>query len=442
MSLLLRDVLHGDATTHIYIEGDRIVALGEAREADSVIDGRGKAVLPGLVNAHTHAAMTLMRGFSDDLPLMEWLNGHIWPLERGLRAEHVYHGTRLAALEMIRSGTTLFCDMYYHPREAARATESLGLRAVLGLPLIDFLLGRHDDPEGWILDELTALEGQGSERRAPEGQASDGRVPEGRALMTPALSPHAVYTVGTTRWEWVARTAAERGLLVHTHLAETAHEVAECRAAHGASPTAYLDRLGVLGPHVVAAHGVHLDDDDIALLAARGVNIVHCPASNHKLAVGGAFRYRALRSAVVNVALGTDGPASSNNLDLFQAMRLASLAEKRRQGDPTALPVREALALASANGYAALGLPEGGRIAVGALADLILMDLQRPEMVPNHCYLSNAVYSASGAVVDTTIIAGKVVMERGVVPGEAQILADAQAAAEDLVARWEGAKKA
>ena len=432
MSLLLRDVLHGETTTHIYIEGDRIVTLGEAREADGVIDGRGKAVLPGLVNAHTHAGMALMRGFSDDVPLMEWLNDHVWPLERGLRAEHVYHGTRLAALEMIRNGTTAFCDMYYHPREVARAAESLGLRAVLGLPLIDFLLDRHDDPEGWIFDELAALAG-----RAPEGQ-----VPEGRALVTPALGPHAVYTVGTARWEWVARTAAERGLLVHTHLHETAQEVAECRAAHGDSPVAYLDRLGVLGPHVVAAHGVHLDDDDIALLAARGVSIAHCPASNHKLAVGGAFRYRALREAGVNVALGTDGPVSSNNLDLFQAMRLASLVQKRQQDDPTALPVREALALASANGYAALGMPEGGRIAVGALADLVLIDLNRPEMVPNHSYLSNAVYSASGAVVDTVVIAGKVVMESGIVPGEAEILADAQAAAEDLVARWEGAKKA
>jgi 5-methylthioadenosine/S-adenosylhomocysteine deaminase len=418
VSLLVRDALVDGAPTSIHVEDGRIAALGEEREADRVIDASGLHAFPSMKNGHTHAAMTLFRGYGDDIPLMEWLQTKIWPAELNLTEEDVYHGTRLALLEMIRGGTTYLMDMYWHRDGVARAVHEMGVKAHLSSVFID--LG---DPE-------KAAEQQ---ERTFERLAARDRF--GPRVMF-ALGPHAIYTVSTESLEWIADLARKEDLLVHIHLSETEAEVADCTTAHGLRPAALLERLGLVGPNLVAAHGVWLDQEEREMLAAAGATIVTNPTSNLKLAVGGIFPYREAREAGLRVALGTDGAASNNNLDMIEEMKLAALVQKHRTGDPTELPAREALALATTSASEAFRLGPGG-IEPGAAADLMLVDLGDPATQPVHDPVSNLVYAANAAQVRTTICDGRVLMHdrKLEVADEGEIVREATRAARGLLAR-------
>lgn len=424
---LIRGVRHEDRTVDVAIADDGTIAAigadaGREHEYDHVIEGRGRVLLPGLANTHTHAAMTLLRGYADDMLLQPWLAERIWPLEAHLRGDDVYWGTRLACLEMITTGTIGFNDMYFFMESAARAADEAGLRATLSYGFID--LGD-------------------SEKREHECRATEDLVSHVSRMANPrigaAVGPHAVYTVSEEGRSWCAEFAKERGIGVHVHLAETRTEVDDAVAATGKRPVQLQDEAGLLGPRTVAAHGCWLDDAECRLLAERGTTVSHNPASNMKLATGRAMPYPALKAAGARVALGTDGCASNNSLDLFEEMKTAALLQKFAWNDPTALPAREALGLATTHAHAALGWA-GGRLEPGAPADLVLLETSTPCNTPLHHPVSNAVYACPGSAVTTTICNGRVLMHERVVPGADEVLAGARQAAGALLARAAAAR--
>ncbi len=362
------------------------------REGDRVLDGAGRALVPGLVNAHTHAAMTLFRGYADDLPLMVWLEQHIWPAEAKLEPEDVYWGTRLACAEMIRTGTVAFWDMYWQPGATARAVEDAGLRARIGAPLID-----GNDPTG-------------AEKLRADAEAGlvelEGRGPR----IAPALAPHAIYTVSEPSLRWLGDLSRERGIPIHIHLSETESEVDACVAANGVRPAEYLDRLGVLGPRTLLAHSVWLDDRERELIAASGATIVTNPNANMKLAVGATFDLPAARAAGIPVALGTDGAGSNNALDLLGEVKQLALVQKMRAGDPATLPAHDAWAIATAAAAPLIGAaPE---LEVGVPADFLLVDLDAPALALGELE-PGLVYAADASVIDANVVAGRVLLERG-----------------------------
>jgi 5-methylthioadenosine/S-adenosylhomocysteine deaminase len=445
MSLLIRDVLLDGRPASIRIRDGAISAIHEAGSrgaddgngpgpagegdagaagdgnppaADRVIDGSGLHAFPALRNSHTHAAMTLFRGWGDDMPLMEWLRTRIWPAEALLTDDDVYHGARLACLEMIRGGTVYLNDMYWHHAGVGRAVEEMGLRAHIGAVFIDF--GDGDAAERQREAVVRQVEQRGN---------------LGPRLRV-AITPHAIYTVTPESLEWAGELARAEGLPLHIHLSETQEEVDQCVAAHGVRPAALLDRLGLVGPNLVAAHGVYLDPDEIGLLADAGATVVTNPTANLKLATGGIFDYATARAAGLRVALGTDGAASNNNLDLIDEMKIAALVQKHRSRDAACLPAREALELATSNAARAFGLGSG-RIEPGAPADLMLVDLSHPSTQPVHDPVSALVYAANARAVHTTICDGQVLMHAGrvEVADEAEIVASAVAAARGLVER-------
>ena len=417
MSLLLRQVILDGKMVDILVENGLISRISPVLEdvvADQVIEGGGKAVVPGLYNGHTHAAMTLFRGYADDMELLPWLTTKIWPLEEKLTEELVYHGARLACLEMIKSGTVFFNDMYWHFHGTAKAVEEMGLRAALSAVIIDL-----DDPQR-LKEQIAA--------NRDLFQAS--RDYSDRLQF--ALGPHAIYTVSRAGLEWVRDFSAENDLLIHLHLSETEQEVRDCLEKNGLRPVEYLADIGLLNEKLVAAHAVWLDAGEIASLAKNRVKVINNPISNMKLAVGKSFAYRHFVEPGVLVGLGTDGCASNNNLDMFETMKFSALLQKFSVNDPTVQPAAEAWRMATVDGAKIFGL-EGGIIAEGRPADLLLIDTDRPEMVPGHNLISDLVYSASGAVVDTTIVAGKVLMHKRQVDGEEEIIAQAKDAARKLL---------
>ncbi|MEE9115624.1 MAG: amidohydrolase [Thermoplasmata archaeon] len=417
MSILIENVLHDGDRTNIYVEGSRITDIGPKVEADQTIDGSNHAVLPGLVNTHTHAAMTLFRGYADDMLLQEWLRDKIRPLESKFVPEDIYWGTRLACLEMIRSGTTCFNDMYFHMDQQAKAVEESGIRGVLSEGFVDFF--QPDLSEELLkqsMDLIRKVQSMGCDR------------------ITPALGPHAIYTVTESSLRRFKEISDEEGLLIHFHLSETQEEVENCKKTHGKSPVGYLKDIGFLGSNLVAAHSVWLDESEIAMLADAHVKVSHNPVSNMKLAVGRALPYKGMLQAGINVSLGTDGTASNNNLDMFESMKFAALLQKFSTNDPTVLPAGEVLGMATAKGAEALRI-DAGVVKVGKLADLILVDLRSPAFNPNHDFTSNLVYSANGSCVDTVICDGKVLMLDGHVEGEEDVMEGAAGAAQDLVRR-------
>lgn len=417
--------LDGEDVT-VRVEEGRIAELGpdvRPLEDDEVVEAEGKALVRGLVNGHTHAAMTLFRGYGDDMPLMEWLEGKIWPAEARLTEEDVYWGARLACLEMISSGTVTFWDMYWYPEATARAVADAGLRAVIGAPLIDQGSAASGDLRELALrslDEVAAV----AQDAAPAVAAGAAGADSGpRAPIAPALAPHAIYTVSEESLRWIAELSAERRVPVHIHLAETEQEVRDCLEAHGARPAAYLDRLGLLGPRTVIAHGVWLDESELDLLAEREVTVVTNPVANQKLAVGGPFPYLAARRREVRIGLGTDGPGSNNSLDLLADAKHFALIQKHAAGDPAAVTAEESWRIATGLGSPLLGVaPEGSttRLAVGDPADFLLVRADAPELIPGDL-VANLVYAASGAVVDTTVVAGRVLMRGGVVVGADEV---------------------
>jgi len=349
------------------------------------------ALLPGLVNAHTHAAMALMRGLADDLPLMEWLTRHIWPAE----AQHVspalvYEGTLLACAEMIRGGITCFNDMYFFPEEAARAAMTAGMRAALGMICIEFPTAYASDAQDYLHKGMAMRDAL---RHEP--------------LLSFCMAPHAPYTVQDATFERIVTYAEELQVPIHLHVHETLQEIDESVQRHGVRPLQRLHRLGAVGPGLIAVHAVHLDDAEIELLAACGSHVAHCPSSNLKLGSGIAALAR-LRAAGVNVALGTDSAASNNRLDLLQEMRTAALLAKGSTRDPTAVPAEDALHVATLGGARALGLESSiGTLTPGKLADLVAVDLAALELSPAYHPLSHLAYAAGRDNVSDVWVAGR-----------------------------------
>ncbi|SRR5581483_5814671 len=405
MALAITGATLDGTTVGLRIEDGRIAELGPgvaAQAGDERLDATGLAILPGLVNAHTHAAMTLFRGRGDDLPLMEWLRTSVWPAEARLEAEDVYWGTRLACAEMIRGGITRFWDMYWFPEAIRRAVEDAGMRARVAAPLVD-------------------TGGPGLPGSVREAAARSLDALEDGGLVEPALGPHAIYTVSEPALRWIAELAGERGLPVHIHLSETEGEVQECVAAHGMRPAHYLDSVGLLGPQTLLAHGVWLDDAELGLIAERGATVVTNPVANMKLAVGRAFPWPAARARGVALGIGTDGPGSNNSLDLLADLKAFALLQKHAARDPAVATAAEAWQLATGQ---LSPLLSGPPIAPGAPADLILVRAGAPELALGD-FTAGLVYAASASVVDTTIVAGRVLMRGGVIEGLEEIVASA-----------------
>ncbi|OPX62978.1 amidohydrolase family protein [Methanoregula sp. PtaB.Bin085] len=423
-AILIADVQVNGKNADIFVRDDGTIgAIGEGvrkqhtGEADIIIDGNGAIALPGLVNTHTHAAMSLLRGYADDMILQDWLSQKIWPLEAHLTPPDVYWGTKLACLEMIRTGTTAFNDMYFMMEEAARAVGEAGIRAVLSYGFID------------LFD---------AGKREAECRATENLVRHIRSLdnprITAAAGPHAPYTVSPDGLKWCAEFAREEKIGIHIHLSETEKEVNDCIAQHGKRPAVLLDECGILTPRTVAAHCCWLDEAECTLLGKRGVSASHNPTSNMKLATNRAMPWHWLKDAGANVCLGTDGCASNNNLDMFEEAKTAAILQKFFWNNPTLLPAQEALAMATANGARGLGLATG-RLLPGTPADIILVAVHEACNTPLHNAMSNIVYSCNGGAVETTICDGRVLMLNREVPGEKEILEGASAAAADLVRR-------
>jgi len=403
----------------IYIEDGVIAGVGKVEcEAETVIDGAGKMALPAFINAHTHAAMTLLRGYADDLPLKQWLEQKIWPLERKLTEYHCYWGALLACIEMAKAGCSCFLDMYFYPEATAEAAVKVGLKAVISYGMFDF-----NDPS------LTEQQLEGARRFL--GKASELRMKG----VEPALGPHAPYTCSDRLLMEAAELARRNRVLLHIHLAETVEEVDEFKRRYGRTEIEHLDRLGVLGPDVVAAHCVHLSRRDVRLLARRGVKVVHCPVSNLKLGSGIAPVTELLK-AKVTVALGTDGAASNNSLSMLGAIKLAALLQKALYRDPSAISAQQVLDMATLGGALSLNL-RSGKLAEGYRGDVVLLDLNRPSYTPLFSPTSHVVYASEGTEAYTLVVDGRVIVSRGKVVSidERSVIREASRAARDLVAR-------
>ena len=387
----------------VAIDGATIVAVGTAGDLDAKyaardrIDARGQIVMPGLINTHTHAPMVLFRGLADDMALMDWLTQYIFPAEKAtVSPEFVRIGTRLAALEMIESGTTTYADMYYFEEVIAEATRDAGLRAVLGQTVIRFPVADAATPEEALARTETFL----------RDWANDG-------LIVPAVAPHAPYTLTSETLKAARALANKYSAPLLIHLAETRDEVGTIAKDHQASPAMFLDSLGLWTGRSLAAHAVWVDEADMTMLAARGVGLSHNPESNMKLASGTA-PVPAWLTHGIRAGLGTDGAASNNDLDMFEAMRTAALLHKHASGDPRVLPARQALELATSRGAAALGL-EGkiGTLQAGKLADVITVSTSSARQTPMFDPLSHLVYVTRGTDVRTTVVNGRVLMKDG-----------------------------
>lgn len=380
----------------VLIQGDRIAAIVPQHEADEhyrakeVIDLPTHVVLPGLINTHGHAAMSLFRGMADDLPLMSWLNDHIWPAEGAFISESfIADGTQLAMAEMLRTGTTTFSDMYFFPEIVAQLAHDAGMRAQVCFPLLDF-------PTPW---------GSGPDEYLSKGRAFIEQWAD-NAFISPAIGPHAPYTVSDDPLARAVALSEETGAAIQIHLHETAFEVADAIEKTGIRPTARMAGLGLLGPNTQCVHMTQIDESDLALLKQTGAHVIHCPESNLKLA-SGLSPVQKMREAGVNVAIGTDGAASNNDLDLFGELSTAAMLAKAVAEDASALSAHEALAMATIAGARAIGREhELGTLEPGKLADLIAVDLSDPFLQPVYDPASHLVYSRHGRQVSHSWIGG------------------------------------
>ena len=386
--LLIKNVLLDGRTRNILIEGKRFKDLDAPAEiADAqALDATGMAILPALYNTHTHAAMTLLRGYADDMPLQKWLQEYIWPYEDKLTPDDILRGSELAAKEMVASGSVFFNDMYFDIEQTIDVVNRTGMRATIGITVME--------------SHSKAVSEEKKEFVRHWQDPTGGRI-------RLAMAPHAIYTVGERKLRDCAAFARENGMMIHIHLAETVTEENDCLREHGMTPIRYLDSIGFLGPDVVAAHCVHVDDEEAAILAERGVTISHCPCSNLKLG-SGLFPYERLMKAGCRITLGTDGASSSNNLDLREAMKFAALLAKAG-GDPELLPAEEVFRWASRNGAEGFGL-DAGVVAEGRLADCLLVDLSDIRMQPCHNLVSNFVYAADSRCIKHVVCDGRVIL--------------------------------
>ncbi len=405
----------------VAVRNGRILAVLPSSEARLRYQAEQRVVLdehiliPGLINLHTHAAMSLMRGIADDLPLLDWLQQHIWPIEAAhMSPQFVLDGTRLACREMLKGGITCFNDMYFFPDAAATAASELGMRAALGITTLEFPTPYASDADDYIDKGLAVRE---KWRDNP--------------LLSFCLAPHAPYTVSDASFERILTLSEQLNLPIHCHVQETRHEVEESQHLHQQSPLARLHRLGLLGPGFIGVHAVHLDEDELQLLARTGCSVAHCPTSNLKLASGIAPVAR-MRQLGINIGLGTDGAASNNRFDLFGEMRLAALLAKGSTGDASALPAHAALRMATLNGAIALGLGDKtGSISIGKAADLCAVHLGSLENQPCYDPVSHLVHVAGRECVSHVWVAGKCCVEHKT------LLANGQNDLESAIALWQ-----
>lgn len=412
-TVLLKNISAEGVASNILIEGSHIAKVVPADvevavpEGAEVMDCTGKAVLPGLVNMHTHAGMAMMRGVGEDIAFHEWLD-RIWKVESNINDEYVYHATKVACLEMIKTGTTTFNDHYWHMPMGHKAAMEMGLRAALAYVICD----RNDPAE--VERQMTQC------REMYEYSLQWGDMTQF------VIAIHAIYSVSEPLMLWAVDFAREHGLKIHIHVSETEKEIRDCMAQHdGMSPVEYLDSLGILGPDVTAAHTLWLSENDIRILGERKVNCVHNVNSNLKLASGYRFLYNELRDAGANICLGTDGCASSNNLDMLETMKTSAMIQKAWRGDPSAMPLNELLDMATVNGCKALGI-NAGKVEEGCLADLLIIDTENYNFLSPGSFLANFVYSAHSDCVDSVICNGKFVMRNRGVEGEKEILEQAK----------------
>lgn len=415
-SILLKNIICNGTLSDIYIEGKVICNIVPAGACPSVqvpasgvevVDCHGNTAMPAFVNMHTHAGMSMMRGIEEDVPLKEWIDS-IWKVESHIDGDFVYHATKVACLEMIKTGTVTFNDQYWYPQLARKAAVEMGLRPVISYVILD-----HNNKEEAERQKDECIRTYEESRGWKEG-----------GIFTVAF--HAIYSVSEEMMLWSAEFARKHGLKLHIHLSETEKEVQDCAWAHGGlSPVEYLDRLGILGPDVIAAHTLWLGNEDVRILGERKVNCVHNINSNTKLASGYRFRYNELRDAGANVCIGTDGCASSNNLDMLEAMKTTALFQKAWREDPKALPLYELFSLATRNGADALGL-DTGRLEVGMQADICIVNTDNSFFLSPGSFLSNYIYSAHSDCIESLISMGRFVMRNRKVEGEDRILREAR----------------
>ena len=380
--------IHGNTISYVGTNEDK------GFQAKQIIDAKGGLVLPGLINGHTHAAMSLFRGLADDLPLMEWLNNYIFPAEKRLDSDFVFIGTLLACAEMILSGTTTFCDMYLFEEEVARASKQAGMRSLVGEVLYDFESPNYGPVEKGLKYAEDLIQAW-----------------EGDPLVSIAVEPHTLFTCSPELLSASHELATKYGVPLIIHVAETRNEVDDIKKRYGKRPIEHLDSLGILGPHLIAVHCVHLQEDEIPLLAEHQVKVIHNPESNMKLASGIA-PIPDMLAKQVTVGLGTDGCASNNNLDLFAEMDTAAKLHKLNTMDTTVMDALTVLRMATVEGARALGLGDiVGSIELGKKADIIIVDTNKPHLTPLYNPVSHLVYAARGNDVSHSIINGRLVME-------------------------------
>lgn len=380
---------------NILIENDEISDVGNTADelqADKIIDCTNKLAIPGLINTHTHAAMTLFRSYADDMLLMDWLQNKIWPAEANLTPDDIFWGTQLAIAEMIKSGTTTFADMYFYMPQVAQAVAESGIRAVLSRGMA----GVSSNADQALIE---------SEQFYNEyNNSAEGRI-------NVMLGPHAPYTCPPDYLKKVVALAGRLGAEIHIHLSETIDEVNNCYKQHNMSPIKLMDELGVLDCGTLAAHCVHVSADDITLMKDKAVRVAHNPGSNMKLASGIAPVPQMLKAGLC-VSLGTDGAASNNNLDMFEELRLAATLHKANSNDPLVIPANQAIEMATSYGAKALGLSsKTGMIKPGLKADIVLIDMDALHWYPRHDRVSLLAYSAGSGDVDTVIVNGKILLE-------------------------------
>ena len=411
MSILLKNITIDDALKDILIEGRTIKSISTAgtltADGAEVMDCSMKTAIPGFINMHTHAAMSLMRGIGEDMVFADWLD-KIWDIESRIDRDFIYLGSKVAAIEMIKSGTTTFNDQYWSFPCTRKAAAEMGIRAATGYDILD----KSDRDEAARQKEQCEL------RYMEFKDIDDGGIY--------TLSFHAIYSVSEEMMVWAAEFARKHNLPLHIHLCETRKEVEDCKKVHGGlTPVEYLHELGVLGPNVLAAHTLWLTGHDIELLAEHRVNCIHNINSNTKLASGYRFLYNEMRDAGINLCIGTDGCASSNNLDILEAMKTAALFQKAWRDDPKALPLDELLAMATVNGAKALGI-NAGVIKEGALADISIVDTDNTYFLSPGTFKANLVYSAHSDCIDSLISSGRFVMKHRQIPDEKDILSEAR----------------
>ncbi len=414
--MIFKNVKLNNQIKNIKVKNGIITAISDKidESSDKVHDCQNMTILPSLGNAHTHAAMTLMRGYADDMELFKWLSEYIWPLESLLTEEDVYWGVRLACLEMIKTGTTCFNDMYWHTDACIKAVDDAGIRAVISQVFLD-----NTD------NDLSDAQIKATKSFFKKNTDSN--------MIKYAIGPHAIYTVSQKSLKWIAQYSKENDKLVHIHLAETEKEVSDCIKATGMTPVKYLDSLNFIDHNSILAHGIWLTEEEMKIIADRGATIVHNPISNLKLA-SGFIKYPLLKKYGVRIALGTDGCSSNNNLSMLEEMKIASLVTKHLTKDPTAYSAKDVFNDATQSVYEALKI-NSGIIEVGKNADFMLLKNNNFLLTPGFNSLSDLIYSADSSSIDTLVCNGKIVMGNGKVEDEDKIINNVKRVVQQLIER-------